>query len=78
MNKHYRMVIQWSLEDNCYVVFLPDFACIVNQPCTDGQTYEEAAKNGQEVIDMLVEHYQAEGTSLPEPKVFPTDPLQVA
>ncbi len=78
MNKHYSMVIQWSSEDKCYVVFLPDFAGMVNQPCTDGQTHEEAAKNGREVIDLLIEHYQAEGSPLPEPKVFPTHPLQAA
>ena len=36
MNHHYSMIIQWSEEDNCYVVFLPDFVGMVHQPCTDG------------------------------------------
>jgi predicted RNase H-like HicB family nuclease len=25
MNLHYMVVIQWSDEDNCYLVHLPDF-----------------------------------------------------
>ncbi|NJO74616.1 MAG: type II toxin-antitoxin system HicB family antitoxin [Leptolyngbyaceae cyanobacterium RM1_406_9] len=77
MNSQYSMVIQWSEEDSCYVVFLPDFVGLVAQPCTDGKTYEEAAKHGQEVIESLVEWLQEEGRSLPEPKTFPQQP-QVA
>jgi antitoxin HicB len=52
------MIIRWSEEDNCYVVFLPDFEGMVNQPCTDGQTYAEAATHGQEVIELLLEYFQ--------------------
>ena len=33
----YQMLIQWSDEDNCYVVSIPDFPEL-NQPCTDGAT----------------------------------------
>jgi hypothetical protein len=25
MNYHYSMIIQWSNEDNCYLVHLPEF-----------------------------------------------------
>ena len=28
---------------------------------TSGNIYAEAVKNGKEVLEMLVEHYQAEG-----------------
>ena len=46
----YCMVIAWSEEDQCFVVSLPEFECVM-QPVTDGQTYEEAAKHGQEAIE---------------------------
>lgn len=34
---------------------------------THGKTYEEAAKNGQEVIEAFIEMLQEEGKPLPEP-----------
>lgn len=61
----YSMVIQWSEEDQLYLVHLPEFP--VQQFVTHGATYEEAAKNGQEVIEMLVEWYEDEGKPLPQP-----------
>ncbi|MCC5645684.1 type II toxin-antitoxin system HicB family antitoxin [Nostoc sp. CHAB 5824] len=68
MNK-YTIVIQWSEEDHCYVVLLPDFTDIM-QPCTHGETYEEALKNAQEVLEMLIESSLANGETLPEPKTL--------
>ncbi|MEM9214858.1 MAG: type II toxin-antitoxin system HicB family antitoxin [Cyanobacteria bacterium P01_F01_bin.150] len=62
---HYSMVIQWSDEDQLYLVHLPEFPW--RQFHTHGQTYEEAARNGQEVIEMLVSYLQEEQKSLPEP-----------
>jgi antitoxin HicB len=52
---HHTIVIQWSDEDECFVVFLPEFAGYVMQPVTHGETYEEALHNAQEVIDLLAE-----------------------
>ncbi|PSB11947.1 hypothetical protein C7B61_12410 [filamentous cyanobacterium CCP1] len=78
MNRHYSMIIQWSEEDNCYVVFLPDFVGMVNQPCTDGQTYAEAATHGQEVLELLIEYFEGKGIALPKPKLYPENPLQAA
>ena len=47
------MVIVWSDEDDCYLVHLPDFP---DQKCvTHGETYEKAARNGQEVFELLLE-----------------------
>jgi predicted RNase H-like HicB family nuclease len=66
----YRILIQWSDEDNCYVVILPDWEDVVLQPVTDGATYAEAAKKGEDVLAFLIETFQQEGTPLPEPKVF--------
>ncbi|MEH2317642.1 type II toxin-antitoxin system HicB family antitoxin [Nostoc sp.] len=65
----YTIVIQWSEEDQCYVVLLPEFTNIM-QPCTHGETYEEAFKNAQEVLEMLIESSLADGEPLPEPKTL--------
>jgi predicted RNase H-like HicB family nuclease len=62
------MVIQWSDEDQCYLVHLPDFP--FQQFHTHGDTYEEAAKHGQEAIDSLVEWYQVQGKILPQPTMI--------
>ncbi len=52
-NLRYQMVIVWSDEDDCYLVHLPDFP---EQTCrTHGNSYEEAAKNGEEVLKLLLE-----------------------
>jgi predicted RNase H-like HicB family nuclease len=66
----YRILIQWSDEDNCYVVILPDWEDVVLQPVTDGATYEEAARKGEDMLAFLIQTIQQEGTPLPEPKVF--------
>ncbi|QLE47595.1 type II toxin-antitoxin system HicB family antitoxin [Nostoc sp. C057] len=65
----YTIVIQWSEEDQCYVALLPEFTDIM-QPCTHGETYEEALKNAQEVLEMLIESSLADGELLPEPKTL--------
>lgn len=63
MTYPYSMVIQWSDADQVYVVSFPEF-----HSCrTHGATYEEAAKNGQEVLKLLLETYRAQGRPLPEP-----------
>ena len=65
----YTIVIQWSNEDQCYVVSLPEFTN-VSQPCTHGDTYEEALKNAQEVLEMLIELAIENGEPLPEPNTL--------
>ena len=67
MNSHYTIVIQWSDEDRCFVVSLPEWGEFCH---THGDTYEEALKNAQEVIELLIESYQEEGKPLPTPKTF--------
>jgi predicted RNase H-like HicB family nuclease len=69
MSQHYSIVIQWSDEDNAYLVILPEFG---PQPQTHGDTYDEALKNAQEVLELLIETYQAEGWVLPEPVRYQT------
>ena len=65
----YRMLIEWSETDQVFVVTLPEFPC--NR--THGATYEEAAKNGEEVLDLLIETFQADGRPLPSPHYFEPD-----
>jgi antitoxin HicB len=65
----YTIVIQWSEQDQCYVVLLPEFTNVM-QPCTHGDTYEEAVKNAQEVLQMLIESSLEDGTPLPEPQTL--------
>ena len=60
----YSMVIVWSEEDDCYLVHLPDFP--EQQFRTHRETCEEAARNGQEVLELLLEDAQP----LPNPKPF--------
>ena len=62
----YSMLIQWSEEDRAYVVTLPEFP-----NCrTHGDTYEEAVRNGREVLDLVIESYQEDGLSLPLPNLL--------
>jgi len=63
MNNHYSMLIEWSEEDEAYVVSFPEFP----GAHTHGATYLDAVRNGQEVLALLVETYQQEGKLLPEP-----------
>lgn len=53
---HYRMVIEmvidWSHEDQVYVVRLPDFSG--ETPYTHGNTYREAAMAGEEVLELML------------------------
>jgi predicted RNase H-like HicB family nuclease len=68
MNSHYSMMIQWSEEDQLFWVHLPDFP---SQPfVTHGTTYETAARNGQEVLAMIIEEYREAGKMLPEPQIL--------
>jgi predicted RNase H-like HicB family nuclease len=65
------MMIAWSDEDQAYLVTLPEFSD-VSQPCAHGETYEEAARNGHEVLELLIEEFQALGKPLPESVPAPT------
>ena len=64
MKSHYSMVIQWSIEDEIYIVSLPEFGDRVH---THGDTYAEAIQHGEEVLELLVEEYQSQGRTLPTP-----------
>jgi predicted RNase H-like HicB family nuclease len=67
------MIVQWSEEDQLFLVTIPEFADRVMMPCTHGTTREAAICHGEEVIEMYLEAWQSEGKSIPEPQT-----LQVA
>ncbi|MEA5533448.1 type II toxin-antitoxin system HicB family antitoxin [Crocosphaera sp. XPORK-15E] len=62
----YSMIIQWSDEDQLFLVTIPEFSERVFMPCTHGKTREEAIHNGEEVIEMYLEAWQIEGESIPK------------
>ncbi len=68
----YSMVIRWSDEDQLYLVALPEWnQRVMNWNCvTHGETYEAAAANGREVLQMLIDDELENGEPLPEPQVF--------
>ncbi len=63
----YSMVIEWSVEDQLFIARMPEFGPGAK---THGLTYEEAAKNGREVLEMLIESCIADGEKLPLPQVY--------
>jgi len=66
----YSMIIQWSDEDQLFLVTIPEFSNLVVMPCTHGETREEALHNGEEVIEMYLEAWKAEGETIPEPRTL--------
>jgi antitoxin HicB len=70
MKSRYRVNIVWSEEDCCYLVELPEFAHELQRYFTHGNTYQEAVANAQEVLELLVEDYEAQGKSLPSPQTL--------
>ena len=63
----YQMVIQWSEEDDCFLVGFPDFPG--QQWRSHGETYETAVANGIEALESLMMAYEAAGDLLPEPTI---------
>jgi len=66
----YSMMIQWSDEDQLFLVTIPEFAERVMMPCTHGNTREEAIHQGEQVIEMYLEAWKAEGQPIPEPNIL--------
>jgi predicted RNase H-like HicB family nuclease len=57
------MMIQWSDEDQAFIVTLPEF----QNAQTHGDTYEKAVKYGRELIESFVNWYREDGRELPVP-----------
>lgn len=63
----YSIIIEWSDEDNTFVVSLPEWGRAAH---THGDTYEEAFKNAPELLDMMVQQDREEGRELPKSHKF--------
>jgi len=63
------MLIEWSEEDQAYLVTLPEWAQRVYMPTTHGDTYDKAVKNGREVLEMLINDAKMNGEPLPIPRI---------
>ena len=48
---------------------MPEFEDVM-QPVTHGDTYEEALKNAQEVLELLIESALNHNEPLPKPNIF--------
>jgi len=71
-NSQYSMMIEWAPMDAAFLVRLPEWEAAgrVLGPVTHGDTYEEAAKNGQTMLRLLIETAHDLGQQLPSPHVF--------
>lgn len=64
------MLIQWSDADQAFLVTLPEWQDRVFGPVTRRDTYEEAGRNGREVLDLLIESAREHGEALPTPELY--------
>jgi antitoxin HicB len=70
MQHKYRINIVWSDEDKCCLVELPEFSNALQRYFTHGDTYADAIANAEEVLELLIEDYEASGKPLPSPQVL--------
>jgi len=60
----YEMIIYWSEEDQFYLVEVPELpGCMA-----DGNSYQDAVKNAEQVIHEWIETAKELGRTIPEPK----------
>jgi predicted RNase H-like HicB family nuclease len=58
------MIIYWSEQDQSYLVEVPELpGCMA-----DGNSYQEAVRNAEQVITEWIETAKELGRSIPEPK----------
>lgn len=64
MSIKYELIIYWSETDECFVVEVPELpGCMA-----DGETYEQAVANVQQVIEEWIETAKELGRVVPEPQ----------
>jgi predicted RNase H-like HicB family nuclease len=74
MTNHYSMRIEWSDEDQAYVVSFPEWEAEGLIGHTHGHTYAEAVTAGEEMLAFLIEARQVHGEPLPEPRRYSPTP----
>jgi predicted RNase H-like HicB family nuclease len=60
------MVLKWPGEDQAFTVSIPEFP----GNHTHGDIYEEAVKQGQDLMDSQIMWTLQDGKPLPQPKVY--------
>lgn len=64
MSIKYELIIYWSAVDEAFIAEVPELpGC-----AADGETYQDAVKNVEIVIQEWIETAQALGRLIPEPK----------
>ena len=64
--KHYTMIIQWSDEDQAYIVRVPELPGCK----THGDTYEEAVRQGEDAIESWIMVALADDKPIPPPQKY--------
>lgn len=67
---HYSMVVQWSDEDQAYLVTLPEWEGRVFNPSTHGESYEDAMRQAHEALAALVASARQRNEPLPAPQTI--------
>ena len=62
-NYRYKVIINWSEIDNCYIAEVPDLAGCMS----DGKTYTECLSNLEVIIDEWIETANELGKTIPIP-----------
>lgn len=64
MDTKYEIIIFWSEEDQSYIAEVPELpGCMA-----DGETYQQALSNAQQIIQEWIETAQELGRDIPKPK----------
>ncbi len=66
----YSMLIQWSDEDQTYVVTLPEWEAAGHACRTHGDTYADAAAKGEEMLAFVLDAARKDGDAIPEPETL--------
>lgn len=64
--EHYSMIIQWSEEDQAYIVTVPELPGCK----THGSTYEEAVRQGKDAIESWIMVAEQDGDPIPPPRTL--------
>ena len=64
-NPGYFMLIEWSREDQAYIVSVPELPGCVSH----GATYEEAVSEGKDAIESWVDIARELGRPIPQPEI---------
>jgi predicted RNase H-like HicB family nuclease len=66
----YSMLIEWSDEDQAYIVTLPEWEAAHYMGNIHGSTRAAALAAGEELIESWLEHVQQEGETPPPARIF--------